>query len=200
VANGEGIAGFGGDARLLVVRIGAPEGVFTDVDSANAIVYAVRQGARVINLSFGGSDTSATELAAIDYAAAQGALVVAAAGNEFQRGNPVTYPAAFLQPPGSNGAGGKGLAVAASTVSGARAPFSNTGSYLSLAAPGESVLGALSSSASTRASSRSRSRARSPGCTATAAGPRSRRPRWRAPQRSSGPRTPRSAPQRSRRS
>jgi subtilisin family serine protease len=147
VANGEGIAGFGGDARLLVIRIGVPDGLFTDVDAANAIVYAVQHGARVINLSFGGADTSSTEQAAIDYAASRGVLLVAAAGNDYERGNPVTYPAAALQPPGSNGVGGKGLAVGASGPSGTRAAFSNTGSYLSVAAPGESVLGALSSSA-----------------------------------------------------
>ena len=63
-------------------------------------------------------------------------LLVAAAGNEAQKGNPVEYPAAHLQPVGSNGVGGYGLSVGASTITGARAAFSNHGSYISLAAPG----------------------------------------------------------------
>ena len=118
--NGEGIAGAGGDAKLLVVQAGRQSGSFTDVEEAAAIVYAVDKGA----------------------------LLVAAVGNEYAKGNPVEYPAALLQPVGSNGAGGRGLAVGASTLSGARASFSNTGSHLSLVAPGERVLGALSSASS----------------------------------------------------
>ena len=145
VSNGEGIAGFGGDARLLVVQAGGPDGSFTDVDEAAAIVYAVDHGARIVNLSLGGVETSATERRAVEYAAAHGVLLVAAAGNEYEDGNPLEYPAALLQPPGSQGLGGIGLSVGASTQRGTRASFSNTGSHLSLAAPGEEVLGALSS-------------------------------------------------------
>jgi subtilisin family serine protease len=74
-------------------------------------------------------------------------LVVAAAGNDHLAGNPIFYPAALLQPLGSRGIGGIGLAVAASTDSGTRASFSNTGTYVSLAAPGEGVFSAVSSTA-----------------------------------------------------
>jgi subtilisin family serine protease len=148
VTNDDGIAGFGGDAKLLVVKAGAGDGSFTDLDEANAIVYAVDHGARIINLSLGGPATSVTERRAIDYAAEHGVLVVAAAGNEYFDGNPVEYPAALLQPVGSRGVGGRGLAVGASTLSGARAQFSNTGSYISLLAPGENVFSAVSGTSS----------------------------------------------------
>jgi subtilisin family serine protease len=147
VSNGEGIAGFGGDARLLVVQAADVHGIITNVDEAAAIVYAVDHGAKILNLSFGGPQTSTLEQSAIDYAVRHGALVVAAAGNSYYDGNPVVYPAALLQPPGSNGQGGRGLAVGASTLAGHRAGFSGTGSHISLAAPGEGVFGALSSSA-----------------------------------------------------
>ncbi len=143
--NGDGIAGAGGDARLLVVQAGAANGSFTDVDEAAAIVWAVDHGARILNLSLGGPDTSVIEQRAVDYAVGKGALLVAAVGNDYDNGNRLEYPAALLQPPGSNGAGGRGLAVGASTRSGIRASFSNTGSYVSLAAPGEGVFGAVSS-------------------------------------------------------
>jgi subtilisin family serine protease len=145
VSNGEGIAGFGGDAKLLLLQTGRADGSFTDVDEAGAIVYAVNHGAKVINLSIGGTETSAVERRALEYAAAHEVLVVAAAGNEFQEGNPVEYPAALLQPVGSKGRGGWGLSVGATTKSGRRASFSNTGSWISLAAPGEDVFGAISS-------------------------------------------------------
>jgi subtilisin family serine protease len=145
VANDEGMAGAGGDAQLLVVQAGRQGGIFTDADEAAAIVYAVDNGAKIVNLSFGGPTTSRTEQRAIDYALSKGVLLVAAVGNEYAQGNPVEYPAALLQPPGSNGVGGRGLAVGASTQAGTRASFSITGSHLSLVAPGEKVLGALSS-------------------------------------------------------
>jgi subtilisin family serine protease len=133
----------------MVVRIGAGDGAITDVDEAAAITYAVDHGARIINLSFGGTSTSTTEESALEYAAAHGVLIVAAAGNHYLDGNPPVYPAALLQPIASNGIGGTGLAVGASTDSGTRAPFSSTGGYLSLAAPGDSVFSAVSSASST---------------------------------------------------
>jgi subtilisin family serine protease len=148
VTNDEGIAGSGGDAQLLIVKATSSGGTFTDVDEAAGITYAVDHGAKIINLSIGGPTTSTTERRAIQYAVQHGVLVVAAVGNEYAAGNPVEYPAALLQPAGSNGAGGAGLAVAASTVGGVRASFSNTGSWVSLAAPGEGVFGAVSSLAS----------------------------------------------------
>jgi subtilisin family serine protease len=144
VTNGEGIAGFGGDAQLLCVQVAHSDGSISDVDEAAGIVYAVKHGARIINLSLGGVEPSALETRAVRYAQRHGVLIVAAAGNEFHEGNPVEYPAALLQPKGSNGQGGSGLSVGASTLKGERASFSNAGSYVSLAAPGDSVFAALS--------------------------------------------------------
>lgn len=145
-SNGEGVAGIAGESRLIVVKASS-HGLFTDFELAAAIIHAVDRGARVINLSLGGTRYSPTEQRAILYAASKDVLLVAAAGNEFLQGNPVEYPAALLQPVGSNGQGGIGLSVGATTMTGERAPFSNTGSYISLAAPGDNVFGALSKSA-----------------------------------------------------
>ena len=150
VTNGEGIAGSSGDSQLLLIQSGRADGSFTDVDEADAIVYAVNHGAKVINLSIGGTQTSAVERKALEFASEHGVLIVAAAGNEFEDGNPVEYPAALLQPVGSQGRGGLGLSVGASTKAGRRASFSNTGSWISLAAPGENVFGAVSSHAKAR--------------------------------------------------
>jgi subtilisin family serine protease len=132
---------------LLAIQAAAPDGTISDVDESAAIVYAVDHGAKIINMSFGGPTSSPTEQSAIAYAAAHGVLLVAAAGNSGQSGDQPSYPAALLQPLGSNGQGGIGLAVAATNLTGARASFSNYGSYISLAAPGENVFGAISSTA-----------------------------------------------------
>jgi subtilisin family serine protease len=147
VENGVGISGFGGDAQLLVLQAIDSDGYVTDVDEAAAIVYAVKHGAKIVNLSIGGAETSALERRTIRWAARRGVLVVAAAGNEHDEGNQPEYPAALLQPLGSNGRGGIGLAVGATSMDGSRAYFSNTGSYVSLAAPGYNVFAAESAEA-----------------------------------------------------
>jgi len=121
------------------------DGSLTDLDEAHGIMYAVDHGARVINLSVGGPATSGTEQRAVEYAFEHNVLIVAAVGNEYTMGNPVEYPAALLQPVGSKGHGGVGLAVGASTVDGSRAFFSNAGTQVSLVAPGLDVFGAISS-------------------------------------------------------
>ena len=143
---GGAVAGFGGAARLLVVKVGDGTSV-SDVDVAAGIVRSVQSGARIVNVSLAGRTRSAVEASAVAYAARHGVLVVAAAGNDALAGNPAEYPAALLRPVDSDGAGGLGLAVAASGMDGRRAPFSERGSFLSLAAPGTTVFGALASTA-----------------------------------------------------
>jgi subtilisin family serine protease len=135
-------AAYSGDARLLIVKAGSSSGAFTDEAESTAIRYAVAHGARIINLSIGGPTTSKVERAAVRFAVAHGVLVVTASGNDYGFGNPVEYPAALVQPVGSNGAGGTGLVVAAAQH-GARASFSGSGSWVSLAAPGVDVFGAF---------------------------------------------------------
>jgi len=134
--------------RLLVVQAANADGTIRDSTEAAGIRYAVDHGARIVNLSIAGASTSRAERAAIAYAIRKGVLVVAAAGNDFAHGNPVEYPAALLQPVSSNGRGGAGLAVAASASDGTRAPFSGAGSWISLAAPGVGILGAVAATAS----------------------------------------------------
>jgi subtilisin family serine protease len=132
-----GMSGFGGDARLMIVQANRGGTGFSDLDEANAIVWAVDHGANIINLSLGGTQTSLVERNAIDYATQHGVLLVAAAGNSAEQGNPTVYPAALI--------GRAGLVVGASNASGARAPFSTTGTYVDVLAPGVDVLGALAS-------------------------------------------------------
>jgi subtilisin family serine protease len=150
-ARGDGaVAGFGGDARLLVVKVSSRPDRLRDLDVADAIVWAVDHGARIVNLSLSGPTVSAAERAALRYAVNHGVLVVAAAGNAYLTGNRPQYPAAFASQLASARAGGAVVAVAASTRDGGHAAFSSAGSYVDLAAPGDDVVGALAARSSRR--------------------------------------------------
>ena len=102
----------------------------TNSDIASGIRYAADNGAQVINISLGGDQASATILSAITYAIGKGAFVAAAGGNEYESGNPTEWPAADA--PTVDGL----MSVAATGRSSNRAYYSNTGSYIEIAAPG----------------------------------------------------------------
>lgn len=128
--DGFGVAGLAGGwgavpgCRVMAIGVGdsfPDEGILDD-----AILYAVDHGARVINLSLSISQNLAVDLALAD-AAANGVLVVAAAGNN---GAFVTYPATRTEV----------MAIGATTSSDAVASFSGPGPQVELAAPGDGVL------------------------------------------------------------
>jgi len=125
-----GVAGLSWGAKIMPVKALNAGGVGTDLAAANGIIWAVDRGAKVVNLSFGGTDFSATLQNAIAYAYSKGALVIAAAGNEAEKGNPVVYPAALDQV----------LAVGATDNNDSKASFSSYGSYLDLVAPGTGII------------------------------------------------------------
>ena len=82
-ANNIGIDGIAGNvAKIMSVRA-VPDGDERDKDVANAIRYAVDNGARIINMSFGKSFSPEKKLVwnAVKYANAKGVLLLHAAGN-----------------------------------------------------------------------------------------------------------------------
>ncbi|MDH7459964.1 S8 family peptidase [Chitinophagaceae bacterium 26-R-25] len=81
--NGIGVDGVADNVRLMVVRA-VPTGDERDKDVANAIRYAVDNGARVINMSFGkplSPDKSVVD-DAVRYAMSKDVLLVHASGND----------------------------------------------------------------------------------------------------------------------
>lgn len=81
--NGMGIDGVADNVRIMVLRA-VPDGDERDKDVANAIIYAVDNGAKVINMSFGKYWTPNKNYvdAAIEYARSKDVLLVHAAGND----------------------------------------------------------------------------------------------------------------------
>lgn len=81
--NGKGMNGVAINARIMVLRA-VPSGDERDKDIANAIRYAVDNGAKVINMSFGKSFSPQPELVreAVEYALSKDVLLVHAAGND----------------------------------------------------------------------------------------------------------------------
>ncbi len=81
--NSMGIDGVADNVRIMVLRA-VPDGDERDKDVANAIIYAVDNGAKVINMSFGKYWTPNKEYvdAAIEYALSKDVLLVHAAGND----------------------------------------------------------------------------------------------------------------------
>lgn len=124
------------DIQFALAAAGIPGFVPTDSGGCptSAIVegirYAADNGASVINLSFGGPDPSTTERDAVAYAVGKGVFVAIAAGNAFEEGNTVEYPASYAS--AIDGA----VAVGAVGRSLKRAFYSNTGPYIEVVAPG----------------------------------------------------------------
>ena len=131
--NGLGGHGVAGATTVIPIRI-TTNGVIKSADSASGIVKAVDSGAEVVNLSYGGAVLSSVEKSALAYAAQKDVLIVAAAGNNFQSGNAVQYPAAAVG--GLKGSWGQGLSVGATDPFGDHAPFSSANDFVSVAAPG----------------------------------------------------------------
>ncbi len=80
--NGVGIDGVASNVKIMALRA-VPDGDERDKDVANAIRYAVDNGAQIVNMSFGKSYSAHKEYVyeAIEYAASKGVLLVHAAGN-----------------------------------------------------------------------------------------------------------------------
>ena len=141
--NQAGVVGLAYSSQLLVAKVVAADGSIPLNAEAAAIRWAVKQGARVVNLSFGAVrdpqnpalDTySKVEAQAVAYAVRRGAVVVAAVGNSDDAYTTpwpyASWPAALPHV----------IGVAALTRSGDVPDFSDEDpSFVDLAAPGVGI-------------------------------------------------------------
>jgi len=127
--NRVGTAGIAYGARIMPVRVLDSDGAGDTVAIARGLRYAARRRVAVINLSleFESSVRSSQIpdiVRAIRYARRRGVLIVAAAGN--QGSSSTAYPARARNV----------MAVAATTIRGCQADYSNSGFDLDITAPG----------------------------------------------------------------
>jgi subtilisin family serine protease len=129
--NGIGITGVCWQVSLMALKAFDDQGN-GDIDTAiEAIHYAIANGARIINASWGSTDKSQALADAINEAYAAGVLFVAAAGNN--NSETPFYPAAYSHV----------ISVAATDSHDHRARFSDFGSYVAVAAPGENIFSTI---------------------------------------------------------
>ncbi|MFC8127275.1 type VII secretion-associated serine protease mycosin [Streptomyces sp. NPDC057302] len=140
--NGDGVIGIAPEAKILPIRViledGDPDRAKARNTRGNALADGIRwaadHGADVINLSLGDDSKSAhpepAEDAAVQYALKKGSVVVASAGNGGERGDHISYPAAY---PGV-------IAATAVDKYGDRASFSTRRWYATVSAPGKKIV------------------------------------------------------------
>lgn len=123
--NGVGVVGVAFNSCLMPVKVLGATGSGTYANVALGIRYAADNGAKVINLSLGGTASGITLSDAVAYAYGKGATVVAACGNS--NVSSCLYPAAY---------DAYVIAVGATQYDETKAPYSSYGSSLDIVAPG----------------------------------------------------------------
>jgi len=129
--NNYGVAGIAYKAKIMPLKVLSGTGGGTVADIAEAIHFAVDNKADVINMSLGGGGETQVMKEAIEYAYSKGVVIVAAAGNADD--NSAAYPARFPHV----------IGVSAVDASGNKAPYSNFGAGIDIAAPGGSDTGKI---------------------------------------------------------
>ncbi|MBE9076236.1 peptidase S8 [Romeria aff. gracilis LEGE 07310] len=126
--NGYGVAGIAYEANLMPLKVLSAQGFGNVADITEAIRFAADNGADVINMSLGGGGASELMQEAVEYAHSKGVVIVAAAGNESSQS--ASYPAKYRHV----------IGVSAFDADGKKAPYSNYGLGVDIAAPGGSTL------------------------------------------------------------
>jgi len=123
--NGTGVASIGYSCKLMCVK--ATSSATAVTNGYDGIVYAAASGADIINCSWGGPTFTTTGQNVVNYAASQGCILIAAAGND--NVSSIFYPAGFNNV----------ISVAATSSNNTKASFSNYGSWIDVSAPGNNI-------------------------------------------------------------
>lgn len=123
--NGLGVAGGCWNCKIMPVKVLNDKGSGPTSNIMKGIEFAANNGAKIINLSLGGSGSSATFQSAIDQARAKGVMIVASSGNDKSSGP--YFPSDY------NGV----ISVAATDQNDQLTTYSNFSAKVELAAPGQ---------------------------------------------------------------
>ena len=132
--NATGISGVAWRVRLMPVKVLPDQGVGTTATLVAGLQYALANGARVVNMSLNGADRSLALEETIAAAEAQGVLVVASAGNDGgDRDSVPSYPASITS---------SAVVSVASSSRGGRLAYASAygASSVDIAAPGDNIL------------------------------------------------------------
>ncbi len=121
--NGIGVAGVAFDATIMPIKVLNRRGSGRATSVANGIMWAADNGADIINMSLGGSNSVTILESAVQYAYGRGLTVIVASGNE---AGPVGFPAAYPE----------AIAVGSVDINKNLAYYSNFGPEQELVAPG----------------------------------------------------------------
>ncbi|MBM2809296.1 MAG: peptidase and subtilisin kexin sedolisin [Chloroflexi bacterium] len=122
-----GVAGIAWQTRIMPIKVLDSSARGDTGLAARGVIWAVDHGASIINLGLAGPQPSEALEEAIEYAYSRNVLVVAPVASAGT--SEISYPAA----------GPRVIAVAATDRSDRRTELSNTGSYISVAAPGDQI-------------------------------------------------------------
>lgn len=132
--NGIGVSGIAWSVKIMALKFMDSSGSGMLSDAVSAIDYARTNGAKIINASWGGGGFSSALQSAITRFQNAGGIFVAAAGNESSNNaTTASYPANYTGV----------ISVAASTSNDGLASFSNYGTNVDIAAPGQNILSAV---------------------------------------------------------
>ncbi|QQP97230.1 S8 family serine peptidase [Lysobacter enzymogenes] len=140
--NGKGVVGVSpGKVALHIVKFLDKDGRAYSSDLVSAVKQCEANGAKVVNMSLGGTGSNGTEKSELQKASDRGLLLIAAAGNYGDKAmpgllglpgpvNPILYPASYPSV----------MSVAAVDANSQRPAFSEYNNEVDIAAPGVSVL------------------------------------------------------------
>lgn len=138
--NGIGITGVCWNCLILPVKVLDKNGNGSDSDIANGIDWAAQNGAKVLNMSFGGPGFSETIESAVNYAYDYGCVLVAAMGN-YDVYTDTNYPAGFPNVIAVGAINNKGMRC---TTADWGSPYGSTYSNnIDVVAPGDNILSCL---------------------------------------------------------
>jgi subtilisin family serine protease len=126
--NSRGISALLPGTRVMNIRAGTASGYLEEDDVARAVLYAMSNGARVINMSFGDTILSRFLKDVIEYAYSKGIVIVASAGNSGT--DDIHYPSGLAET----------ISVGATDRNDQPAGFSNRGQTIDLVAPGVEII------------------------------------------------------------